>query len=256
MVEGHALPGRDRHLSPRAAPALVETMLAVGGRVPWLERHLDRLAASAGALGLRPVPGPAAAASVEAALAGEGGGPRRVRLVARPGRPVQVESRPEPSLTGPVAAATAVTARGAWDPADGHAEHKTTDRRRQDEARGAALAVGADFALLLDADGRLGEACVANAFCVLDGALVTAPATGLLPGLARAAVLRRHPAREEALAERGWRRADEVFLTNALRGVVPVTCVDGTPVGDGAVGPVTAALAAGLAVELGLVPAG
>ena len=78
----------------------------------------------------------------------------------------------------------------------------------------------------------------------------------MLPGLTRAEIIRRHPVREEALPESAWRAAEEVFLTNALRGVVPITEVDGTPVGDGSVGPVARALAAELAAERGLRPAG
>ncbi len=257
MVEGHTLPERDRRLSAATpAPGLLETMLGVGARAPWLARHLERLVASAATLGLRPTPGPAAAAAVEAALADGAGPARRVRLIAPPGGPVQVECRVEPSLASLAPAAAAATSRGGWDPDDRRAEHKITDRARHDEARRLALQAGADFALLLDQDGRLGEACVANAFCVVDGELVTAPPLGLLPGLARAEIIRRHPVREEALPESAWRAAEEVFLTNALRGVVPITDIDGVPVGDGSVGPVARALAAELAAERGVGPAG
>jgi len=35
------------------------------------------------------------------------------------------------------------------------------------------------------------------------------------------------------------RRADEVFLTSSVRGIMPVTVLDGERVGDGRAGPVT-----------------
>jgi len=38
--------------------------------------------------------------------------------------------------------------------------------------------------------------------------------------------------------------ADEAFLTSTIRGVAPVTRVDGEPVGNGKPGPVTARVAA------------
>ncbi|MBL4689281.1 MAG: aminotransferase class IV [Nannocystaceae bacterium] len=34
-------------------------------------------------------------------------------------------------------------------------------------------------------------------------------------------------------------QADEIFLTSSVRGIMPMTRLDGHPVGDGTVGPVT-----------------
>jgi D-alanine transaminase len=49
--------------------------------------------------------------------------------------------------------------------------------------------------------------------------------------------------REEPISESRLRDADEVLLTAALRGVAPVTHVDGRPVDNGAPGPVWLTLA-------------
>ena len=49
---------------------------------------------------------------------------------------------------------------------------------------------------------------------------------------------------EGEYAEAALREADEVFLTSTVRGVAPVTSVDGRPVGDGRPGPVTRRVAA------------
>lgn len=78
---------------------------------------------------------------------------------------------------------------------------------------------------------------------MLHGAVVTAPVRGLLPGVARGVVLELTPVREEALEEPVWRTADELFLTNAVAGVIPVVAVDGRSVGAGRPGPVTRDLA-------------
>jgi branched-chain amino acid aminotransferase len=210
-------------------------MRAHGGRVALLDRHLARLGASGTALGLDGLPGPdEVRAAVEAALAAFGPAPARVRLTAttRPTLLVEVTAlRPEP------ATATAHAIRGAWVRGDPLAAHKTLSYARFRLWQRRAEAAGADHALLLDTDGRLGEAALASVFCIVDGALVTAPADGLLPGIARALVLERVGAREEAVAEDAWRGASEIVLTNAVRGAVPVVAVDGRPVGDGRPGP-------------------
>jgi len=225
----------------RFGEGLVETMRAERGVVVLLERHLSRMAASARALGLEGLPGAdAVAAAVRSCVAAAAAPALRVRVTAT-GRPtLLVEATPEAPLTeqtGPGVAAA--TLRGAWHPGLALAEHKTLCRVGDRWAARRARAAGAERALLLDAQGRLGEADGANAFCVLDGEVVTAPVQGLLPGLTRAAVMGLVPAREAALPESGWRRAQEIFLTSAVSGVVPVVRVDGAPVGRGAPGPVT-----------------
>ncbi|MGI9538928.1 MAG: aminotransferase class IV, partial [Miltoncostaeaceae bacterium] len=80
-------------------------------------------------------------------------------------------------------------------------------------------------------------------FCVVGDELFTAPARGLLPGIARGRVIAAVEVTERAVEETEWRAASEVFLTNALRGVIPVIRIDGRPVGDGAVGARTRSVA-------------
>ncbi|MGE3235133.1 MAG: D-amino acid aminotransferase, partial [Thermoleophilia bacterium] len=77
--------------------------------------------------------------------------------------------------------------------------------------------------------------------------VVTAPADGLLPGVARAICQPAVGARERAAEEREWRAAREIVAVNALRGAVAIAAVDGAPVGDGAPGPLARALAVALA---------
>lgn len=218
--------------------ALVETMRARDGGVPWLARHLARMEASARALGL-PWPGRAALTeTVAAAVAGAA--PRAtVRLVLEADGP-RAEALPEPATERGAAGTTAVSAAGAWDPGLARAEHKALPRDRWDRLQAAARGAGADHALMLDRRGRLGEAALGNVFAVVAGELVTAPARGLLPGIARGLLVERLRVREEALEEEVWRAAAELFLTNAVRGVVPLVRVDGRAVGDGRPGPVAA----------------
>jgi branched-chain amino acid aminotransferase len=222
----------------RWGEGLFETMRAEGGRVHLEGLHLERLFASATTLGLAPMPGITRMRdAIDAALSDAGPGSHRVRLTASPHPTLLVEVTPEEPVPAEPPPVTATSAAGAWHPGLRIAEHKTLSYAGHRWSQRGAEAHGADHALLLDGAGRLGEAALASAFCVVDGALVTAPARGLLAGVARAAVLDALGGREEALAEEAWRAASEIVITNALRGAMAVVAVDGRPVGDGGAGP-------------------
>jgi branched-chain amino acid aminotransferase len=222
----------------RWGEGLFETMRAEGGRVALLERHLDRLLGSAAALGLAPVPTRGEMRhAVRGVLVRAGAGPLRVRLTATARPTLLVEAVPEAPLPDDPPAVVAATRPGAWLPGDRMAEHKTLSYARHRRAQRAAEAAGAAHALLLDDAGRLGEAALASVLCVVDDELVTAPARGLLPGIARDAVAEALAVREEVLPAALWRGAEEIVLVNAVRGAVAVTSVDGRPVGGGAPGP-------------------
>jgi branched-chain amino acid aminotransferase len=108
-----------------------------------------------------------------------------------------------------------------------------------------ARAAGAHEALLLDRDGFVTEGASSNLFAVREGRLETPPlAIGILAGVTRGRVLELArqggiEARELPLRAGDLARADELFLTSTAREVLPVTALDGRPVGSGRVGPVT-----------------
>lgn len=119
-------------------------------------------------------------------------------------------------------------------------------RRAQDQARRAEAWEG----LLLNGGGRVADGAVSNVHFVRDSRIF-APSVdaGALPGVAQATV------REIALeldfqwvwgdyAPEMFREADECFLTNALIGILPLTVLDGRPVGTGWPGPLTNRLVA------------
>jgi len=103
--------------------------------------------------------------------------------------------------------------------------------------------------LLIDTDGSVLESGRANVFVVLDDGVHTPPLDGrILPGTARARIIEQLTAAEIPVLQRrltseDFARASEVFVSNTLRGVVPVTTVDG--MGAWAPGPVAAALTEG-----------
>ena len=107
---------------------------------------------------------------------------------------------------------------------------------------------GAENALLVDFDGNVTEGAGFNVFAVRDGRVAT-PGRGVLEGITRRTVLDlcaelAIPAETRALPAAELRAADEVFISSTAGGVMPVTEIDGAPVGDGRPGPVTGRLTA------------
>lgn len=107
----------------------------------------------------------------------------------------------------------------------------------------AAYARGAETAILLDTQGNIAEGPGFNVFVVKDGALST-PDQGVLRGITRQSVFDLSAALQIDCAARAvspaeLKAADEVFVTSTAGGVMPVTRIDGKPVGSGSIGPVT-----------------
>ena len=100
---------------------------------------------------------------------------------------------------------------------------------------------GADEALLVR-DGLLTEGSSSTVFLCIGGTLVTPPNDHrILPGTSRDAVLDLAegwlPSQVCPLEAREIENCDELWVASAGRGVLPVTRVDGAPVGTGRPGP-------------------
>jgi branched-chain amino acid aminotransferase len=109
-----------------------------------------------------------------------------------------------------------------------------------------ALDAGADTVLLTDAQGNVVEGPGFNVFAVRAGRLVT-PREGVLEGITRRTVIEMAatlgiPVELRALPAAELRSADEAFLSTSGGGVLPVTKVDGRPVGTGRPGALTGRL--------------
>ena len=106
-----------------------------------------------------------------------------------------------------------------------------------------ALDAGGDSVLLTDGKGNVVEGPGFNVFAVREGRLVT-PAEGVLEGITRRTVIEMAqaagiPVETRRLPAAELRSADEAFLTSSGGGVLPVTRVDGRPIGNGEVGAIT-----------------
>jgi branched-subunit amino acid aminotransferase/4-amino-4-deoxychorismate lyase len=222
-----------------------------------LDAHLDRLYASAAALELFAMPRLELRDSVLRTLAAAGADPedKRIRIMVTRG-PGGLGTRlaelgrghaiviVEPLPAQPKALALAVV---DWPLPRRSRGHKTLAYLDHILARELAAAAGADEAARLGPDGEVVEGATSNLFVVLDGRVITpSRQSGALPGITRARVLELCAelgiaASEDTVRPDTLRAADEIFATSSLRGVVPVTLLDGEP---RAAGPVTARLAA------------
>jgi len=116
-------------------------------------------------------------------------------------------------------------------------------------ARQEASEAGAGEAILLR-DGQLSEGSASSVIIVENGVLVRRPAgPDVLPGTTTDAVfvIARQCGRrciDDAIAEERLRRADEIWIAAATRGIAPVLRLDGRPVGNGEPGPVWRQVAA------------
>ena len=110
-----------------------------------------------------------------------------------------------------------------------------------------AIEAGADDAVLVR-DGVAIEGAHMNFWGVFKGTVVTHPATNnILPGITREIVLELAGQAGIALEERPIQieelgEADELFFTGTTGEVRPLTCLNGTVVGDESVGPLTKTL--------------
>lgn len=112
-------------------------------------------------------------------------------------------------------------------------------------------------ALLLDLDGNVTETSTANFSIVERGTIVSPTTVNTLPGVSRAMVLELAGKLDIPFVERDLQvynvmNADEAFLTSTSYCLMPVTKINGMPVGDGKPGAMTRRLLAAWSAEVGL----
>lgn len=145
------------------------------------------------------------------------------------------------------------------NPLNPHESHKTLNYWWRLRALQQAAARGAGEALVLQVTNHICGGAVSNLFTVKDGVLRTPPSRGeeepgaipspVLPGITRSVILetaqsKRIPHERKHLSINDLLDADEAFLTNASWGVLPVTKVEQSAIGDGMPGEVTKTLRA------------
>jgi branched-chain amino acid aminotransferase len=220
-----------------------ETILALNGRPVWLSDHLDRLLAAVSVLGLKAAR-PELEREVRAVIGPEpgvirltvmrGDGPRGLAAGGQSGTPVLASFSPlsAGTIRAPVRLAVSAVRRNEGSPAS---RLKTLSYLDNILAAREAVSRGADCALMLNNTGHVACVSTGNIFAVSGSKLLTPPGSeGVLAGIARKHILEcalrlgLAPA-EEPLRVEDLTAADEVFMTNSLRLVSPVTELDGFP---------------------------
>jgi para-aminobenzoate synthetase/4-amino-4-deoxychorismate lyase len=202
---------------------LIETMLwsADAGGIALLDLHMQRLGESARCFGFR-FDELAIRAAVAARTAGLPQPPHRVRLLLAQDGGLRIDAEPLP----PVGPLRVCLSPHRVDSADLFLYHKTTHRALYDaELRRAVAQEGCFDALFCNERGELTEGARSNIFLAFGGELHTPPVfAGLLNGVMRRNLLARGEPRivERTLYPEDLRRADAVYLSNALRGLLRV----------------------------------
>lgn len=202
---------------PAPPVTLIETLKwsAETGYV-LLERHLERLAASAAYFALDPR-GDAVKRRLEAAAQGWTG-PMRVRLTLSDAG-IELTATPLPPAPAHfrfALAAEPLDSGSVW------LAHKTTNRAFLDAPRQRAQeALGVDEVVFRNERGDLTEGSFTSLFIRLDGRLLTPPlAAGLLPGTLRAEFIATGRAEERVLTLADLEDAEAIFLGNSVRGLL------------------------------------
>lgn len=243
-----------------------EGIRAYNQKVFRLDRHLDRLYASAKAVWLEvPMDKAAMGRMVEAAVAKSGLDDAYIRLVITRGigdlgmdprkclKPtifcivdtiaLWPADRYEKGLTC-TTAATPISHKENLPP-----RVKSLNYLSHILAKIEGIAAGSDEVIMLDSAGFVAEASGMNLFAFTDGALKTPPAyAGILRGVTRDAVMElardaNYAVEEVPLNRYDLYTAQEVFFSGTAAEVVAVTKLDGRVIGSGRQGPVTRDLA-------------
>jgi branched-chain amino acid aminotransferase len=271
-IDGALQPADSLHLSAfdrgfQLGDGVFETLRARGGRPTELAEHLARLRRSAAGLAIElegaleaevtdgitallaadDLDGPAGDASIRITVSRGTSGGRGLLPSDRPVATVVIHAWPVPPpppdhLERGLHLIVSAVRRDPENPLVGL---KTTSRADYVYARLEAKQAGGDDALFLTTDGHVSEATSANIFLVRGGELATpALECAILPGTTRTWILR-WAAGAGLRPVEGWlvpadlAAADEAFLCSSVAGILPVTSLDGAPIGTGLPGPWT-----------------
>ena len=233
------------------ADGVYEVIRVYRGAPFLLERHLQRLQASLGAISIdNPLPFEQWAQVIAELINQNGGGDQVLYVQVTRGAGASREHVPKEALTptllmmadptelAPLVSVAAITAEDIrW----AYCHIKSVALLPNVLLRQQAVAAGAYEAILLR-NGTVTEGAASSVFVVLDGVVVTPPLSpGLLAGVTRGLLLEllqlhdiKHKIRE--INESELPAAEEIWLSSTTRAILPVVQLDGRTVGNGQVG--------------------
>ena len=263
FLNGRYLDEREARLSVNDAGFLYgegvyETLRTVGGEVLNVDAHLERLSRSAKMVGIPLPAGKKVADWLQKVVDKNGfwkkGKESRIRLTisggihafdelpVKPTILIQVQPLVEVSRVKLACGVSAIS----YSTERFMPQFKTTHLLPALLARREMRKAKAYEVLLLNAKGQVTEGSISNVFLVRRGRLIT-PKSCLLKGTTRYRILQLAKRLKIVVSKKDFRLAsvygaDEVFICNAPRGIVPIVKVDGKRIGNGKVGKVAGLL--------------
>lgn len=223
---------------------IFETLRTCNGKIWQMEEHLERLYESAHMRGWKmPWKAEELATLIEKTLRKNDFKESRIRITISPGlkQPTvfvwvqPLDKVPDKIYKKGVSVITFPLERP-------FPQMKTTSMQPLIIARTEMMAKKAFDALLINRKGCITEGTWANVFIVRKKMLIT-PRLGVLLGTMRGTVLKiarkLFRIKQRDITRRELMNADECFLTNAPKGMIPVVKIDGEKIGTGRPGPIT-----------------
>jgi D-alanine transaminase len=263
-LNGHFLPLEEARISPLDrgflfADGVYEVIPAYGSKLFRLQEHLDRLNNSLAAIALtNPLSAQQWTDMFNQLIRHNGGGNLYIYLqITRGAAEKRDHAFPNPpvaptlfAMTGQIPApaadmpdtATGVAAITLDDIRWSRCDIKSVALLANVMLRQQAINEGAAEAILIR-DGFATEGTASSFFIVREGSIITPPKSHLiLPGITRDLVVelaRQHgmAVQEREITEAELKSADEIWLSSSTREVVPVTRLNGHPLGGGLPGP-------------------
>lgn len=248
-LNGKFLDAKDAKISPfdpgfLYGDGIFETLRTYGGEIWQMKEHMNRLFESAKMRGWDlPWTKEEIARIIEKTTAKNSFRESRIRATITPGvkQPTlfvwvqPLEKLPKTAYSRGVSAITFPLERP-------FPQMKTTSMQTLLIARAEMAKRRAFEALLINRRGCITEGTWTNVFIVRKKTLAT-PRLAVLLGTTREIVIKTAKplfrVKQRDISRRDLMNAEECFLTNSPKGIVPVTRVDGEKIGTGRVGPVT-----------------
>ena len=266
-VGGKLLPREDAKVSVfdsvvQGGDAVWEGLRVYDGRIFSLDRHLNRLQASAKAMAFVDVPSneEIKQAIFDTLKANDMRDGVHIRLTLTRGTKITSGMDPRLNQSGPTLIVLAEWKPPIYDLVNGRKLITASIRRNTPLcldskihhnnlinnilAKIEANVAGVDAALMLDIDGFVAETNATNVFMIRNGELHTPLAEACLPGITRGLVMEIAqangiPVHERRISLMEFHTADEVFTTGTMSEIVPVAEIDGRVIHGGKCGPLT-----------------
>jgi para-aminobenzoate synthetase/4-amino-4-deoxychorismate lyase len=195
--------------------ALIETMLLENGKIKYLGRHLQRLNKSARFF--------STACNLDKIkkylkeCAAKQPGRFRLRLLLKPDGNFVIQLMP--AASPPASSLLIAVSPHKTNSGDPFLYHKTTHRKLYDEEFKKNSARGYFDVVFQNEKDEITEGAISNIFILVKGRWYTPPLScGLLNGIARQVMIRKLDAKERIIDLNDLKSADQIVLTNSVRG--------------------------------------